>query len=87
MQVTVFNKDNIPLSERLAFVNNGEYIQEANLVADTINFSGKGKNYFHVSLKDTVTGFFSVAVTDPDYDLEVMRQENIISALLLWLRP
>ena len=83
LQVTVFNKDNIPLAERLTFVDNGEYMQKAELLADTLNFSERGKNTFHVSLKDTVQGFFSVAVTDPEYDLNATRQQNIISALLL----
>jgi hypothetical protein len=83
LQVTVFNQDNIPLAERLTFVDNGEYIQRAELVADTINFSEKGKNSFHVTLKDTVLGFFSVAVTDPEYDLHSIRQQNILSTLLL----
>ena len=83
LQVTIFNKDNIPLAERLTFVDNGEYIQKAELVADTINFSERGKNTFHVSLKDTVIGFFSVAVTDPEYNLNSTRQQNIISTFLL----
>lgn len=83
LQVTIFNEDNIPLSERLTFVDNGEYIQQAELVTDTINFSQRGKNTFHVSLKDTVLGFFSVAVTDPEYDLYSTRQQNILSTFLL----
>jgi hypothetical protein len=83
LQVTVFNKDNIPLAERLTFVNNEEYVQKAELLADTLNFSEKGKNTFHVFLKDTVQGFFSVAVTDPEYDLDATRRQNIISTLLL----
>jgi hypothetical protein len=83
MQVTVFNKDNIPLAERLTFVDNGEYILPAELVADTIDFSAKGKNNFHVSLKDTVLGFFSISVTDPEYDLYSTRRQNILSSLLL----
>lgn len=83
LQVTAFNEDGIPLAERLTFIDNGEYIQKAELVADTINFSERGKNVFHVSLKDTVLGFFSVAVTDPEYNLNSTRQQNIISTLLL----
>src|SRR5258705_10837651 len=83
LQVTIFNKDDIPLAERLTFVDNGEYIQHAELVADTIDFSERGKNTFHVSLKDTVLGFFSVAVTDPEYSLNSTRQQNILSTLLL----
>ncbi len=83
LQVTVFSKDHIPLSERLTFVNNGEYIQQAELIADTIDFSPKKKNSFHVALKDTVFGFFSVAVTDPANDLYPSRQNNLVSSLLL----
>ena len=83
LQVTAFNEDGIPLAERLTFIDNGEYIQQAELVADTIHFSERGKNYFHVFLKDTVLGFFSVAVTDPEYNLHSTRQQNIISTLLL----
>ncbi|HMK27071.1 MAG TPA: hypothetical protein VK483_13660 [Chitinophagaceae bacterium] len=83
LQVTVFNKDDIPLAERLTFVDNGEYIQHGELIADTIDFSERGKNTFHVSLKDTVLGFFSVAVTDPEYSLHSTRQQNILSTLLL----
>ncbi len=83
LQVTVFNKDNIPLAERLTFVDNGEYIQKAELLADTLDFSEKGKNSFHISFKDTVQGFFSVAVTDPEYDLNTIRQQNIVSMFLL----
>jgi hypothetical protein len=83
LHVTIFNKDNIPLSERLTFVDNGEYIQPAELVADTIRFSDRGKNIFHISLKDTVVGFFSIAVTDPEFNLTATRQQNIVSTFLL----
>jgi hypothetical protein len=83
LQVTFFNKEGLPLAERLCFVNNKEYIQPAELIADTVNFSGKGKNHFTISLKDTVTGSFSVSITDPDYQLLPSREENIYSGLLL----
>ena len=83
LQVTVFNKDNIPLAERLCFINNKEYIQPAELIADTINFSEKSKNHFMVSMKDTVKGSFSLSVVDPEYDITPNRKENIISSLLL----
>ena len=83
LQVTFFNKDGLPLAERLCFVNNKEYIQPAELVADTVNFSEKAKNRFSIVLKDTVSGSFSVSVTDPEYSLLPSRQENIFSGLLL----
>jgi hypothetical protein len=83
LQITFFNKDGLPLSERLCFVNNKEYIQSAELVADTINFSDRAKNRFSIVLKDTVKGTVSVSVIDPEYTLSPAREENIFSSLLL----
>ena len=83
LQITFFNKNDQPLAERLCFVNNKEYIQAAELVTDTLNFSAKGKNRFSIQLKDTVQGSISVSITDPDYDLVAEREENIFSNLLL----
>jgi hypothetical protein len=83
LQITIFNKDGFPLAERLCFVNNKEYIQPAELLTDTVNFSEKGRNRFNILLKDTVQGNFSVSITDPEYSLLPFRQENIFSRLLL----
>lgn len=83
LQITFFNKEGQPLAERLCFVNNKEYIQPAELVADTVSFVERAKNRFSVVLKDTVKGSFSVSVTDPDYSLLPAREENIFSSLLL----
>lgn len=83
LQITVFNKDDMPLAERLIFINNNEYIQKAAVIPDTINFSERGRNHFTFSLKDTLTGTFSLSVTDPDYDFFPARQQNILSDLLL----
>ncbi len=83
LQATIFNKEGMPLAERLSFIDNKEYRQKAELIADTVNFSEKARNHFTLSFTDTVGGSFSVAVTDPDYSTELMRKENIISNLLL----
>lgn len=83
MQVTVFNKDGMPLAERLCFVNNKEYLQAASLRLDTISFDEKGRNHFKIILKDTIQGSLSVAVTDAEFDVNQSRQETIISSLLL----
>lgn len=83
MQVTVFNKYNMPLAERLCFIDNGEYRLHAELKTDTLNFSEKKKNVFHLALQDTVVGSFSVAVTDADYSLYPQREQNIVSTFLL----
>jgi len=83
LQVTFFNRDDQPLAERLCFVNNKEYILQGQLLADTVNFNERGRNKFSIQLKDTVRGSFSVSITDPDYQLSSLREENIFSTLLL----
>ncbi len=83
LHITAFNKDGIPLAERLTFVNNREYIQGGELTIDTLDFSEKGKNVFTLSLKDTVQGSFSMAVTDAAFEYLPKRTENILSGLLL----
>lgn len=83
LQITVFNKDDIPLAERLLFVDNKEYVQNATLNADTLNFSERGRNHFTFSMKDTLTGTFSLSITDPYYDIAAHREQNIVSDFLL----
>jgi hypothetical protein len=82
LQLTVFNRNNIPLAERLVFVDNYNYLQPAEITADTLNFSTKGKNRFTIRLKDTVQGNLSVSVTDAAYAAFTTRPENIVSDLL-----
>lgn len=82
LQLTVFNKNHIPLAERLVFVDNKEYIQQAELVADSLSFQPKGRNRFTIKMKDTVQGSFSVSVTDAAYLTHNKREENIFSQLL-----
>ncbi len=83
LQVTFFNKDGIPLAERLTFINNKEYIQAASFKADTLNNAPRKKNHFSILLPDSVTGNFSVSVTDADYESGGYRPQNIYSAFLL----
>jgi hypothetical protein len=83
LQVTFFNKNNMPLAERLCFVNNREYILQAELRADTIDFDAKAKNRIGLVFKDTVQGSFSISITDNAYNQLPRREENIFSSLLL----
>ncbi|MBK8310378.1 MAG: hypothetical protein IPL04_05200 [Chitinophagaceae bacterium] len=83
MHITVFNKDDMPLAERICFVDNKEYIQPAELITGQLSFAERGKNSFTLSLPDTVAGSFSIAITDATYSLSERRNENIISSLLL----
>lgn len=83
IQVTFFNKDGLPLAERLWFNNNREYLQPAAIITDTVNVKNRARNRFRISLQDTVEANISVAVVDAAYESYMYRQENIITNLLL----
>lgn len=83
LQITFFNKNNMPLAERLIFVNNREYLLQATLRSDTVDFGPKARNKFGLVFKDTVQGSFSISITDHAYDQPARRSENIFSSLLL----
>ena len=83
IQVTFFNKNGLPLAERLWFNNNHEYLQAADILTDTVNLKARGRNRFRIALQDTVEGNISVSIVDADYESSAHRTENIISNLLL----
>lgn len=83
LQITVFNKDGIPLAERLTFIDNKEYLLLATFSANVVNTSKRKLNDYTIVLNDSVTGNFSISVTDADYDSPGMREQNIISNFLL----
>ncbi len=82
LHITVFNKAGLPLAERLSFVNNREYIQQAELKTDTLRLSPRGRNRYSIAFADTVVGSFSISITDADYNVSPV-MENIISRFLL----
>ncbi|MCX6316060.1 MAG: hypothetical protein NTW29_02115 [Bacteroidetes bacterium] len=83
LQVTFFNKDHLPLAERLCFVNNKEYILSGELRTDTLDFGYKARNRFSLAMKDTVQGSFSISIIDNEQSQLPRREENIFSSLLL----
>jgi hypothetical protein len=83
LHITIFNRDGMPLAERLTFIDNKEYIQAGDILLDTLDFGERKKNHFTLSFTDTVQGSFSVSVSDPAFDLASLRQQNIYSGLLL----
>lgn len=83
MQITVFTPDGIPLAERLVFVKNEENILPLVLKEDTVSLQPRGKNVFTLDIPDSLSGSFSVAVTDAGQVKQAPGQDNIISHLLL----
>ena len=49
LHITVFNKDGLPLAERLTFVDNKEYIQQGDIFWILLIFRSEGKiiSLFH----------------------------------------
>lgn len=84
LQITVFNKKDQPLAERLVFINSGDYIAKATLAAVLSGSSPRQKNTYNLNLADTLSGSFSVAVTDIEKEVEdVASAENINTRLML----
>ena len=83
LQVTFFNADHQPLAERICFVNNKEYLLTGKIVADTLDFSRRGKNKLSIQLQDTIRGNFSVSIIDAAFAHNRSREANILSGLLL----
>jgi hypothetical protein len=81
LQITVFNKENKPLAERLAFINSGDYIPKGTFNKAIVGLASRAKNAYAFNLEDTIAGSFSVAVTE--YDGERKKEDNIVSRFLL----
>lgn len=81
LQLTLFDNNMQPVTERVIFVNNEEYLLPADIHADTLNLEKRGKNVYQLELNDTIAASLSVSVTEGEsaYD----SSQNIISHLLL----
>ncbi len=82
MVLTVFNAAQVPVAERIAFINNNTYYFNTDLHALEKNVTPHGKNVLQVDISDTLLSNLSVAVTDAGFDSTV-NKENIFSSLLL----
>ncbi len=83
LMITLLDKDFRPLVERLTFVNNNDYLQSANLDADTLQKNRRALNVFTFSIPDSLEGNYSVAVTDNDKAPASGIAEDIVSRFLL----
>ena len=81
----LLTKDMIPVSERLIFVDNGDYAR-VECKTDSDSYSVRNQVEYTISLTDEsgepLSGSFSVSVTD-DYAVRVDTSSNILTSLLL----
>jgi hypothetical protein len=83
LQLTVFNAAQVPVAERLAFINHGSYYFTTDLHAVEKNFDKHGHNTLQVDVGDTILSNLSIAVTDAGINPISSNEESIFSGLLL----
>jgi len=83
LQLTVFNNAQIPVAERLAFINNNNYYFITDLHAIEKNLIRHGHNTLQVDVGDTLLSNLSIAVTDAGVIAVTKNEESIFSNLLL----
>ena len=83
LQLTIFNAEQLPVAERLVFVNHNFYNFATDLHAMETNFTRHGHNTLQVDVGDTILTNLSIAVTDAAINPATNNEENIFSNLLL----
>jgi hypothetical protein len=83
LQLTVFNAAQIPVAERLVFVNHNSYSFITDLHLVEKNIIKRGRNTLQIDVGDTILTNLSIAVTDADINAVTKNEENIYSGFLL----
>jgi hypothetical protein len=83
LQLTVFNAAQVPVAERLVFINHNNYSFSTDLHAVEKNFTKHGHNTLQVDVGDTILTNLSIAVTDAGINPISNNEESIFSNLLL----
>jgi hypothetical protein len=82
MHIFLFDGQNKLLAERTTIVQNQKLSLPVELKIDELGRATKSKNIFSFSFPETVTGSFSVSVTDADKELLPTANEDIYSTIL-----
>jgi hypothetical protein len=83
MQVTVFNANEIPVAERIIFIDHDNYYFNTDLHAVEKNLDKRGHNALQVDVGGNLYSSLSISVTDADLNPRTSNEENIFSSLLL----
>jgi hypothetical protein len=83
LQITVFNKAQVPVAERIVFINHATYSFATDLHIIEKNMKPRGRNVLQVDVGGRFKTNLSVAVTDAELDVKEGPQQNIFSELLL----
>lgn len=83
IQVTVFDMNQMPLAERVCFVNNHEYGLGAKISVSAKSLQKRGRNVVDIELTDTSKSNLAIAITDAEVDGNRPGDNNVITGLLL----
>ena len=81
LEVTLFNKEWLPISERIVFINNHLYEFSPFIHSLTKGLGKRQLNVYEIEVPDTIKSNMSLSVTDADVDND--STYNIFSELLL----
>ncbi len=81
LTVTVFDGQWVPLAERITYINNQEYLFNAEFNVEHWGLNKRARDEISITVPDSLAATFSVAVTDNNIDADT--SDNIISHLLL----
>jgi len=82
LHFTVFNKDGMPLAERLSFVDNKEYKSNATITPSKISVEKRAANDVEINFAEAIQRSCSVSITDASGGV-FADNDNIWSRLLL----
>jgi hypothetical protein len=83
LQITVFDVNQMPLAERVCFINNNNYDFAGTLTVTTKSLQKRGRNAIDLQIMDTTKSNMALAITDAEVDGNRIWDDNIISCLLL----
>jgi hypothetical protein len=83
MQITLFNKLNQPIAERLVFVNNSNYFFITDLSIKEQSNKARGRNTIQIDVGGDLRSNLSVSVTDAGLNPKVGAEDNIVGELML----
>jgi hypothetical protein len=83
LQLTLFNASQVPVAERLVFINNNSYYFNTDLHLIEKNILPHGKNVLQIDVGENFLSNLSVSVTDGGLNIDGKSKENIFTELLL----
>ncbi|HXB42727.1 MAG TPA: hypothetical protein VNV85_01655 [Puia sp.] len=82
LQVTLFNGNDMPVAERVVFVNNHDFEFTPDVLLAIKSVARRGNNVIEISVPDTLRSNLSLSITDALADGIGAGTDNIISRLL-----